>query len=122
MTGLEIMAKKNKGSKSPREIADEAYRSVIADRIRSGEIGMEQLQDLESKENVEDEVGIPESLRIKRPYHMSEAAIKQRQDRRKKGGKVSAKTHPDKYEQLRINRAILELPLQNPDKTQTCYK
>lgn len=99
------------------------YKAKIAEKIKSGETKLsgelaklreiERAQELEGKqkdefppdgsqleagniEPEEDEIGIPERLRIKRPYHMSEAAIKQRKDRRSKGGKESAKKFPNK--------------------------
>jgi hypothetical protein len=90
------------------------YRAKLSEKIKSGEtknisseiaqlIEIEREQEREDEDpekalaedtETEDEIGIPERLRIKRPYHMSEAAIKQRKDRRSKGGKARAKKCP----------------------------
>ncbi len=110
--------KKDTSDKLSADYLTKAYKINIARKIAAGETKLaselEYLRELENRQKksgdspgsttpsvnrdspLEDEIGIPERLRIKRPYHMSEAAIKQRQDRRSKGGKASAKKHPAK--------------------------
>lgn len=52
--------------------------------------------EIEEDEIEDDEIGIPSQLYIPRHYTMTEAARKQRRDRRSKGGKASAKKYPNK--------------------------
>lgn len=97
-----------------------AYKVNIARKIYAGEVKLaselEYLKNLEKREEAgrdkddgrgtkEDkrvaggdgeEIGVPERLRVKRHYTMSPAAVNQRRDRRSKGGKASAKKHPNK--------------------------
>lgn len=85
---------KNKGKDKDKKTDEGSLEGDLSidDRIRDCEVEGES-----TKSEIEEEgIGIPQNLRIRRRYTMSDNAIKQRRDRRSLGGKASAKKHPAK--------------------------